>query len=116
MSLNIAIIGAGVAGVSAANVLKARGYNVTIFEKSRGYGGRCATKRWDGHVVDHGAQYFTIRDARFRAAVQAASGESLTRLQASVVDERGGKLPDDGRWFHRDGKAGWSEISHVTST
>ena len=105
MSLNIAIIGAGVAGVSAANALKAHGFKVTIFEKSRGYGGRCATKRWDGHVVDHGAQYFTIRDARFRAAVEKASGESLARLQASVLDERGDELPDSGRWFHRDGNS-----------
>jgi len=37
---------------------------VTVFEKSRGYGGRCATRR-DGELrFDHGAQYFTVRDER----------------------------------------------------
>ena len=72
MRLKIAIIGAGIAGVSATNALNARGCNVTLFEKSRGYGGRCATKRWEGHTVDHGAQYFTIRDERFRAKKKLA--------------------------------------------
>ncbi len=51
----------------------------------------------------HGAQYFTIRDERFRAAVRAASGDALIKLQAPVSDERGGELPDSSRWFHRDG-------------
>ena len=105
MSLNIAIIGAGMAGVSAANALIARGCNVTLFEKSRGFGGRCATKRWAGHTVDHGAQYFTIRDERFGAAVHAASGDALMKLQAPVLDERGRALLDSGRWFHRDGNS-----------
>ena len=91
------------AGVSAANALIVRGCTVTLFEKSRGCGGRCATKRWEGHTVDHGAQYFTIRDERFRAAVQAASGDALMKLQAPVLDETGRALPDSGRWFHRDG-------------
>lgn len=105
MSLKIAIIGAGMAGVSAANALKASGCTVTLYEKSRGLGGRCATKRWEGHVVDHGAQYFTIRDECFRAAVQVASGDVLMKLQAPVLDETGGELPDSGRWFHRDGNS-----------
>ena len=105
MNLNIAIIGAGIAGVSAANALKARGCSVTLFEKSRGLGGRCATKRWEGHTVDHGAQYFTLRDERFRAAVQAASGEALMKVRAPVLDEAGRELPDSGRWFHRDGNS-----------
>ena len=93
------------AGVSAANALIARGCTVTVFEKSRGFGGRCATKRWEGHTVDHGAQYFTIRDERFRVAVQAASGDALMELQAPVLDETGRELPDSGRWFHRDGNS-----------
>jgi len=67
------------AGVAAAQALKARGCTVTVFEKSRGFGGRCASKRWEGHTIDHGAQYFTIRDERFRAVVQAASGDALIK-------------------------------------
>jgi len=93
------------AGISAAHALKARACDVTLFEKSRGFGGRCATKRWEGHTVDHGAQYFTIRDERFHDAVQAASGEALMKLQSPVLDETGGEVPDSGRWFHRDGNS-----------
>ena len=80
MTLHIAIIGAGMAGVSAANVLTTHGCAATLFEKSRGYGGRCATKRWEVSTVDHGAQYFTIRDERFGTAVQADSGDALMKL------------------------------------
>ncbi|CAN5902376.1 hypothetical protein BH11VER1_BH11VER1_11980 [soil metagenome] len=103
MSLKIAIIGAGIAGISAAKALLALGHVVTIFEKSRGFGGRCASKRWEGNVIDHGAQYFTLRDEHFRAAVQAASGDALLQLQAPVLDEHDRELPDTGRWFHRHG-------------
>ncbi len=103
MNQKIAIIGAGMAGVAAGRALQAQGYEITLFEKSRGYGGRCATKRWEGHIVDHGAQYFTLRDERFRAAVEASSGSALQRLSAPVLDESGAPWPDSGRWFHRDG-------------
>ena len=103
--LSIAVIGAGLAGIAAARGLTERGARVTILEKSRGCGGRCATKRWQGQVVDHGAQFFTLRDPRFEAAARAACGEALQRLQAPVLDGSGRILPDDGRWFHRDGNS-----------
>ena len=103
--LSIAVIGAGLAGVAAARGLTERGARVTILEKSRGCGGRCATKRWQGQVVDHGAQFFTLRDPRFAAAARAACAEALQRLQAPVLDGSGRILPDDGRWFHRDGNS-----------
>lgn len=45
MKYDIAIIGAGMAGLSAANKLRAKGKNVIVFEKSRGTGGRLASKR-----------------------------------------------------------------------
>lgn len=82
------------AGVSAGRLLADRGHRVTLLEKARGCGGRCATKRWEGHVVDHGAQYFTMRHPDFTAAVQAAWGESLCRLTAPVLDENRVPLAD----------------------
>lgn len=93
------------AGVAAARELTARGAKVVLFEKSRGFGGRCASKRWLGHVVDHGAQYFTLRDAGFRALVESECCGALIRLESPVLDENGGALPDDGRWFHREGNS-----------
>lgn len=103
--LSLAVIGAGLAGVAAARGLTERGARVTILEKSRGCGGRCATKRWQGQVVDHGAQYFTLRDPRFAAAARQACGEALQRLSAPVLDGTRHALPDAGRWFHREGNS-----------
>lgn len=65
MKNKIAIIGSGIAGVSAARVLTDAGFTVTIFEKARGPGGRMSTRRTDFGSFDHGAQYFTIRDPGF---------------------------------------------------
>ena len=65
----IAIIGTGIAGLSAAEALHAAGYPVQLFDKSRGSGGRMASKRSDAGALDLGAQYFTARDRRFAATV-----------------------------------------------
>ena len=61
----IAIIGAGVAGITAARTLDQAGHQVTVFEKSRGYGGRMSSRRSASGSFDHGTQYFTARDPRF---------------------------------------------------
>ncbi|MFN3166459.1 MAG: NAD(P)/FAD-dependent oxidoreductase [Phycisphaeraceae bacterium] len=68
---NVAIIGAGMAGASAGQALAKQGASVAIFDKGRGPGGRCATRRHDAYCFDHGAQYFTARDPRFRKQVAA---------------------------------------------
>lgn len=63
------VIGAGVAGLAAAGRLRKSGQDVLVLEKSRGLGGRAATRRWDGLPVDHGAQFFTARSEEFRDQV-----------------------------------------------
>ncbi len=71
MRRQIAIIGAGIAGLNAARELALAGFDLTLFEKSRGVGGRMATRRdGDGLTFDHGAQYFTARDPQFRETVK----------------------------------------------
>ena len=65
-ALPIAIIGAGLAGLSAALSLTERGVPVTLFDKGRGPGGRLSTRRADGWRFDHGGQYLTVRDAGLR--------------------------------------------------
>ena len=52
--MKIAIIGAGISGLTCAGLLKARGVDVVVFEKSRGLGGRIASRRIAETVVDHG--------------------------------------------------------------
>lgn len=73
--MNIAIVGAGIAGLSSARALVDRGHHVKVFERGRVAGGRVATRiiapielprGLAGEVAfDHGAQYFTVRDERF---------------------------------------------------
>ncbi|MEO0872140.1 MAG: FAD-dependent oxidoreductase [Pseudomonadota bacterium] len=77
---DIAIIGAGMAGLACASALTAAGHKVQVFDKGRGPGGRMAARRVEiaGESVrfDHGAQYFTARDDGFRAAVCAWEAQS----------------------------------------
>jgi len=54
----------------AARRLKRSGADVTLFEKSRGVGGRMATRRIDDLQFDHGAQYFTATGDAFNALVE----------------------------------------------
>ena len=69
----VAVIGAGLSGLSCAHALLQAGHTVHLFDKSRGPSGRMSTRRAeDAHgpwQCDHGAQYFTARDAAFRAEV-----------------------------------------------
>ncbi|XVJ52032.1 MAG: NAD(P)-binding protein [Vampirovibrio sp.] len=70
-NLDVLIIGAGVAGLSAARVLEAAGLSVAIVDKGRGLGGRLATRRLGNVSFDHGAQYFTADSLEFQNEVRA---------------------------------------------
>ncbi len=50
----IGVIGSGLGGLSAACVLAARGYRVTVFEKNEWIGGKAAVLREDGFRFDMG--------------------------------------------------------------
>ncbi|MGK7923425.1 MAG: NAD(P)/FAD-dependent oxidoreductase [Trichodesmium sp.] len=54
---DIAVIGAGIAGLVCAKQLQESGYSVVVLEKSRGVGGRIATRRVSGTRADHGVPY-----------------------------------------------------------
>ncbi|WP_077146544.1 NAD(P)/FAD-dependent oxidoreductase [Sphingopyxis sp. KK2] len=67
--MRVAIVGAGIAGLACAQRLLDAGIPSTLFEKSRGVGGRMATRRADakGYAIDfdHGASNFTARSEGF---------------------------------------------------
>lgn len=73
---SVGIIGSGMAGLACAIRLNAVGIRVGIYEKSRGPGGRMASKRFDGdaRTLDMGAQYFTVRNTRFRRFLESYAG------------------------------------------
>jgi len=89
----VAIIGAGMAGASAGQALARQGASVAIFDKGRGPGGRCATRRQDVYSFDHGAQYFTARDPRFRQQVAAwARSGTAAKWRPRIGELSGGKF------------------------
>jgi renalase len=51
------VVGAGICGLTIASHIP----NCVVWEKSRGVGGRLATRRTDTHRFDHGAQYYTLQ-------------------------------------------------------
>lgn len=80
-TIRIGIVGAGMAGLACADVLANRGFNVRLYDKGRGPGGRMSTRRIrtpNGDAAfDHGAQYFTARDSRFLEAVHSWQSKGL---------------------------------------
>lgn len=84
------IVGAGVAGLSCAKVLNGAGKRVRVLERSRGVGGRCATRRVDGQSVDHGLVFLHGSDPEFLDALHAVPGHWRERWPAVVL---GGGTP-----------------------
>lgn len=109
----VLVIGAGIAGLSAAQVLREAGCVVQVVDKGRGPGGRVSTRRVvNGEALtsadaewsfDHGAQYFTARDAAFQSAVESwhtAGVVAPWRGRLASFDSEGREPVDDTtiRW------------------
>ena len=92
MQSRIGIIGAGMAGAWLANQLTQAGHDVVVFEKSRGLGGRMATRRMDDIAFDHGAPFFTASTERFQELVSAQS-DVCELWQPRVVNIAAGSDP-----------------------
>ena len=65
MKKNIAVIGAGLAGITIASKMN-KIFDVKVFEKSRGVGGRMSTRIETPFIFDHGAQFFKIKTTGFK--------------------------------------------------
>jgi len=97
----IAIIGAGMAGLTAANMLKEHA-EVTVFEKSKGYGGRVATRYAKPYQFDHGAQYIKAKSKAFQAflAPMIAAGV-VRRWDAHFVEIKNRQVTQQRDWVAR---------------
>lgn len=98
--LPIAVVGAGLAGLSCAQALLQAGHTVHVFDKSRGPSGRMSTRRAEDESgpwqCDHGAQYFTARDPAFRAEVarwQQAGVAALWNARLASFDGNAWSTP-----------------------
>ncbi len=77
---SILILGAGLAGLTAARELTRLGHTIRLLDKGRRVGGRLATRRLGTGLADHGAQYFSAQSADFKALMSQL-------LAAGVVQE-----------------------------
>jgi renalase len=84
------IIGAGLSGLVAARRLIAAGLTVRVLDKGRSVGGRLATRRMAGAVVDHGAQFFTVRSESLAAQVDDWTSRDLVRVWCNGFDGEDG--------------------------
>lgn len=89
---HIAIIGAGMAGLSALQSLKQAGHQVTVFEKSRGSGGRLATKKVGNASWDMGAQFMRSHHSEFSKVLRQWELDGWVKhwnFQPHVIDADG---------------------------
>jgi len=91
---SVAIVGAGLAGLACARVLFGAQMPVSVFEKSRGLGGRIATRRVGRMAFDHGAQYLVVHDPGLREYLYLAGA---TGYAAEWVPAAPGRSRDE-RW------------------
>ncbi len=56
---SVLVVGAGIAGLTAAYRLSKLGLDVTVLEASERVGGRMTTDRRDGYLIDRGAQFLS---------------------------------------------------------
>lgn len=90
----IAIIGAGIAGLTCARLLSGAGLAPVILEKSRGVGGRLATRRTDGGLqFDHGAPSLTATDPAFAALLAQAEVAGAVAPWPDSASKRQGRAP-----------------------
>lgn len=72
----VAVVGAGVSGLACARALSFL-CDVVLYDKSRGVGGRMSTRYAGDYEFDHGAQFFTVREASFAKLVDTAVAEGV---------------------------------------
>lgn len=90
--VRIAVIGAGAAGLACAVELARAEAKVTVFEKSRGVGGRLGTRRQGNFAFDHGAQFLTARSRPFVRYVGIAGRAGVVARWSPRI------LEDDRSW------------------
>jgi len=99
MMKTMAIIGGGISGLVAAKQLQEH-FEVSVFEKARGVGGRMATRRADELQFDHGAQFFTARSDEFKAFLAPFIKDGIVReWTPKIVTLRKDKKPFKRDWF-----------------
>ena len=80
MHHEIAIVGAGMAGLICGKILQEAERDVVVIDKSRGLGGRLATRRLANTHADHGVCYLKPKGDRFKAFIQDLADRNIVSL------------------------------------
>lgn len=92
MRRRVVIVGAGLSGLTAARrLVEQTDLEVTVFDKGRSPGGRLATRRIAGAVLDHGAQFFTVRGDALAAQVDEWERRGVVKVWCHGFDTGGGE-------------------------
>lgn len=83
----VLIIGAGLAGLSAARHLAAASIPALVIDKGRGVGGRMATRRSGEATFDHGAQFFSAKTPAFQDFVKNAEAQGAIREWWPIIPD-----------------------------
>lgn len=99
MKKRIAIIGAGISGLTLAQKLKSHA-DVVVYEKARGVGGRMSTRYVDPFYFDHGTQCFTTRTKEFQAFLHPyMKDKTIAEWSGKVINLEIGKKESKRLWF-----------------
>ena len=101
--MTVIVVGAGLSGVAAARTLRAAGVDVQVLDRGHHVGGRMATRRSDGRVVDTGASYFTVADPAFDAVAQDWQARGLARPWTDTF-----AVAADGKLTPKPGPVRWA--------
>lgn len=106
MAKSCIIVGAGIAGLTAARRLREAEWEVVLLDKARKPGGRMAARQVGGIRFDTGAQFFTVRERRFREQVDAW-------LDAGAAVQWGNGFSSGDRRMAPDGHPRYRGVPHM---
>ncbi|AFZ47987.1 amine oxidase [Cyanobacterium stanieri PCC 7202] len=94
MTNKIAIIGAGISGLTLATTLQEKGIDAQVFDKGRGVGGRMSSRRTDWGYIDHGTQYFSLSNNQLKEFIKIY-GDVLKPWQGKFASWENGVFEKD---------------------
>jgi len=97
---DVAIIGAGLAGLTCAQQLHQAGYRVVVVEKSRGVGGRLATRRLHETCADHGVRYLEPQGNLLQQLIEILVQRRLLQAWTNTIYELKPIKPESGVTSH----------------